>query len=67
MNKVNVADQLSHIDDGGIEWTKATSKNGVPYEVGIKKTEVTKGESPCPSGLSLRDILKVQFLFSRSP
>jgi hypothetical protein len=70
MNKSNVADRLSHIDDDGIEWTNATSKNGVPFEIGIKKTdlEVTvKGESPCPSGLSFRDILKVYFLFSRSP
>ncbi|KAH9953271.1 hypothetical protein BC827DRAFT_1273622 [Russula dissimulans] len=40
MNKSNVADRLSYIDDEGIEWTKATSKNGVPYEVGIQKSKV---------------------------
>jgi len=42
MSKSNVADRVSHIDNHGIEWTKATSKNGVPFEVGfvgIKKTD----------------------------
>ncbi|KAH9953278.1 hypothetical protein BC827DRAFT_164265 [Russula dissimulans] len=40
MNKSNVADRLSHIDDDGIEWTNATSKNGVLFEIGIKKTDL---------------------------
>jgi hypothetical protein len=45
MNKTNMADQLSHLDDDDIEWTEAVSKNGVPFLVGVKRTEV-KGGSP---------------------
>jgi hypothetical protein len=34
-----MADQLPPPDDNGIQWKKATSKNGVPFEVGSKTTE----------------------------
>lgn len=47
-------DANNSVDDG-IEWTKAMSKNGVPFEVGINRTQVT-GASLSP--LSLRDMLK---------
>jgi len=40
MNKTNMADQLSHLDDDEIEWTEAVSKNGVPFLVGVKSIEV---------------------------
>jgi len=40
MNKANRPDQPSHVDDDGIEWTEAMSKNGVPFLVGVKRTEV---------------------------
>jgi len=40
MNESNVADRVSYVDNDGIEWTKATSKNGVPFEVGIKRTNL---------------------------
>jgi len=33
-----MADQRSLPDDDGIQWTKATSKNGVPFEFGVLKT-----------------------------
>jgi hypothetical protein len=45
MNKANMAGQLSHLDNDGIEWAEAVSKNGVPFLVGVKGTEV-KGGSP---------------------
>jgi hypothetical protein len=45
MNKANLADQPAHVDDDGIEWTESVSKNGVPFQVGVKRTEV-KGGSP---------------------
>jgi len=35
----NMSDQLPPANDDGIQWTKATSKNGVPFEFGTKKTE----------------------------
>jgi hypothetical protein len=31
-------------DDHDIEWTKVTSKNGLPYEIGIKKTDKIERE-----------------------
>jgi hypothetical protein len=41
-----MADQLPLIDDDSIQWTKVLSKNGVPFEVGVKKTEHSiEGES----------------------
>ncbi|KAH9960310.1 hypothetical protein BC827DRAFT_1384358 [Russula dissimulans] len=40
MNKANLADQPSHVDDDGIEWTESVSKNGVPFQVGVKWTAV---------------------------
>jgi len=43
-----MADQLPDSDDDGIEWTKATRKNGVPFEVGIVRRTEGKGASPSP-------------------
>lgn len=34
-----MADQLPSPDDDGIQWTKGTSKNGVPFKYGVKITE----------------------------
>ncbi|KAH9960321.1 hypothetical protein BC827DRAFT_1155879 [Russula dissimulans] len=52
-NKANIADQLSHPDYDDIEWTEATSKNGVPFLVGVRRTEVKGAPFFCPP--SLRD------------
>ncbi|KAH9960306.1 hypothetical protein BC827DRAFT_1268296 [Russula dissimulans] len=58
MNKANLADQPSHVDDDGIEWTESVSKNGVPFQVGVKRTEV-KGDREDfkrPGGQTLNSI-----------
>jgi len=58
MNKANMADQPSHIDDDGIEWTESVSKNGVPFQVGVKRTEVKDDREDLkrPGGQTLKSI-----------
>ncbi|KAF8338556.1 hypothetical protein F5887DRAFT_512074 [Amanita rubescens] len=39
LHRADMANQLPAFDGDSYQWTKALSENGVPYEVGIRKTE----------------------------